>query len=68
MSVPLSLLETELNGVLTVRVIAEDNFTTSDTKIHVLVDSPRGLMTDNANALDPLKGKYGFDGESSRAE
>lgn len=61
-SVPLSLLETELNGVLTVRVIAEDNFTTSDTKIHVLVDSPRGLMTDNANALDPLKGKYGFDG------
>ena len=60
--IPLSLLETELHGVLTVRVIAEDNFTISDTQIRVLVESPLGLMTDNANALDLLKGKYGFDG------
>ena len=67
-------LETESDGVVVVRVIAEDAVSFTDTLVRVSVQSrsPEGLRREAENSLDPLKGLYGFDGgmlpEASPAE
>ena len=67
-------LETQLDGVVVVRVIAEDAVAFTDTFVRVPVQSrsPEGLRREAENPLDPLKGLYGFDGgmlpEESPAE
>ena len=64
MEVPVSILdlETKLNGIITVRIIAEDNITASDIQITIFVKSPEGFAAEAANMLDELAGQYGFDG------
>jgi len=61
-AVSMTELERDYNGVVTIRVIAEDTKTTFETKIRVFVRSPFGFRAEEANALDELKGKFGDSG------
>ena len=60
--VALSDLEHDLDGVVTIRVVAPDGVAKSDTRVRVNVAnrSPAGLR--RGEARDPLAGAYGFDG------